>query len=306
VSFALDASEVAAALESDLLRRWPALGREQPIGPYAEAVRARGRQGGYRWVDARLQAWCDELRARTGGADALEHYHRVVLAKVIQATRAELAEVELPDSIRPLVDAEHDRILRDLTLPKRNFYFHDNDAFAKDLAVASMRLIPCGSELVDTASGLPRSIALRSGLGQAMCMAKIGLRDSGFRPWFECHWDRRLLAFFTAAEYDRFYCRVADLLERFPRAKGLMTSSWWFDPIVATISPELAFLSATPMANGADRLRVGVHPVATKDALRFAKERSALHAAGRYQPCVYMLAWPRRPLVAWARRLRRA
>jgi hypothetical protein len=123
-----------------------------------------------------------------------------------------------------------------------------------------------------------------------MRMIWIGVRDGGYRPWFECHWDRRLLAFFTATEYDRFYCRVADLLESHPQAKGLLTSSWWFDPAVATISPALAFLSATPMANGAHRLRVGVHPVATKDALRFARDRSVLHAAGRYQPCVYMLA----------------
>ena len=262
--------------------------------------------GGYRCVDAKVRSWCDELRTRPGGAEALEQYHRVVLAKAIEATSARLAAAELPDSVRQLVEAEHGRILRDLRLPKRSFYFHDNDAFAKDLALASLRLLPCGSELVDPASGLPRSIALRSGLGQAMRMIWIGLRDRGYRPWFECHWDRRLLPFFTATEYDRFYCRVAELLERHPKAKGLMTSSWWFDPAVAAISPELAFLSATPMANGADRLRVGVHPIATKDALRFAKERSAEHAAGRYHPCVYMLAWGRGPLITWAERMRRA
>ena len=40
----------------------------------------------------------------------------------------------------------------------------------------------------------------------------------------------------------------------------------------------------------------------TRDALRFARERSRRHAAGTYQPCVYMIVWERKPLLAWARR----
>ena len=101
MSVALDASAIAAVLESELLNRWPALPSEQPIALYVEAMRAPSHAGGYRCVDAKVHSWCDGLRTRPGGAEALEQYHRVVLAKAIEATRARLAAAE-QDALRRL------------------------------------------------------------------------------------------------------------------------------------------------------------------------------------------------------------
>lgn len=298
----LDPSHIAATLEAELDGRWPALRAEQPPEAYVAALRAPAGPGSYRRVDPALLAWCESLRSRPGGGEALEHYHRVVLARLIGLSAGAGERSVLPASVRERVQIEHQRILQELQAQKRNFYLHENDAFAKDLALASLRLLPCGAEHVDLHSGIPRSMALADGIPQAFAVLGAAAANGGFRPWFESHWDRRLLAEFDAAGYDRFYRRVAELLEAHPAARGLIGSSWWFDPAVAAISPELAFLTATPMANGARRFRVGANEAATRDALRFARERSRRHAAGRYQPCVYMIAWGRKSLLAWARR----
>lgn len=297
-----EALQLAAALETEFGERWPQLLVEQPLEGYVAALGARSGPGSYRHVDDDLRSWCADLRARPGGDAAMEHYHRIVLARLIDRAAVSIDGLALPPSIRQLVRAEHERIVQELRAHKRNFYLHENDAFAKDLALASLRLLPCGVELVDLNSGVPRSLAFAGGALQALGMVRVGLRSGGFRPWFESHWDRRRLEGFSAQGYDRFYQRVAELLETRPEARGLIGSSWWFDPAVADISPELAFLAATPMAHGAHRFRVGVNEVATRDALRFARERSRRHAAGTYQPCVYMIAWERKSLLAWARR----
>lgn len=297
-----DSGGIAAALEAELGERWPQVLFEQPPEGYIAALGARSGPGSYRHVGDSLRSWCADLRARPGGDAAMELYHRIVLARVVDQAAASIDALALPPSILELVRVEHARIVQELQAQRRNFYLHENDAFAKDLALASLRLVPCGVELVDLNSGIPRSLAFAGGALQALGMARVALRSGGFRPWFESHWDRRRLAEFTSQGYDGFYRRVADLLETHPQARGLIGSSWWFDPAVADISPELAFLSATPMANGAHRFRVGINEVATRDALRFARERSRRHAAGAYQPCVFMIVWERRSLLAWARR----
>ena len=166
-----------------------------------------------------------------------------------------------------------------------------------------LKLLPCESELVDLYSGVPRSILFRNGIQQFVCSTRFFLsKGSGFRPWYESHWDRRLIRSFTPQGYDQCYLHIAELLELNPEVKGMMGSSWWFDPALEAISPNLTFLRKVPLDNGAQLFRVGSSTAATQAAIHLSAERKRLYDAQYYRPTNYLLAWARKDMLDWANR----
>ena len=127
-------------------------------------------------------------------------------------------------------------------------------------------------------------------------------QSDGFRPWYESHWDRRLIRSFTPRGYDQCYLRIAELLALNPAIKGMMGFSWWFDPSLESISPNLTFLRSVPLDNGAQLFRMGTSADATQAALKLCAERRRLYATGDYLPTIYLLAWARKDMLDWAHR----
>src|SRR5690606_6627386 len=110
---------------------------------------------------------------------------------------------------------------------------------------------------------------------------------------------------FTPDEHFRFYLRIAEMMEANPSVKALASPSWWFDPALREISPELAHLRAVPESGGARFIPAKSDHLLT-DSLAFSPKRKALYEAGAYKPKGLMMIWPRRALLAWAGRARRA
>jgi hypothetical protein len=226
-----------------------------------------------------------------------------VLAQLIASHETVLRDRRIPPSVAILVEGAFRRVLHDTHDTAEGFYRHENDLFAKDLATCRLKLLPCGSELIDVCAGVSRHVLLRGGASQLLTGAWFFVAKArGFRSWYESHWDRRLIREFTPRAYDQCYHRISELLELNPQIRGVMSSSWWFDPVLESISPELAFLRTVPEKAGAVLLRIGVDADSTRDAIRFSRERARLCAGGTYTPTVFMLAWHRHDLIRWSRR----
>ena len=104
----------------------------------------------------------------------------------------------LPSSIEVLEHDTASRILRDLRQPKKGFYDFANDRFVKDLAVCRLKLLVCGPELVDVSAGIPRSWLLDGSLVEVCQRLKfVATKLGGFKPVYETHLDRRLIADFS-------------------------------------------------------------------------------------------------------------
>ena len=78
---------------------------------------------------------------------------------------------------------------------------------------------------------------------------------------------------FTPDAYDRCYLRMAQLLEFNPLIRGVMSSSWWFDPALEQISPDLVFLRRVPEENGAQLFKIGTSEDSGRDALLMSPEQ---------------------------------
>lgn len=236
----------------------------------------------------------------------VEMFNRLMLARL-------LADVERRNthqiiaSVQPFVLEDFDRILKGLEKPRANYYLRDNHLFRRDLAISRLKVFPNGFEFYDIGVRIARRVALKAGLSGLWSFAKaFHLQSLGpLGPFYEPHWDRRYIKYFSEIEYERCNARVADMLVANPEIQGIAVPSWWYDRKLGEVSPEMAFLRAVPAAGGAEFILLTYYnPHLLTDSLAHSPHRKALHQAGAYNPRSYMMVWPRRNLIAWANRER--
>ena len=259
---------------------------------------------GYRFVPAEAEEYASAIAMRTN-QDGLEAYHKLVLVQLISQFDQRVLGKKLTSSIRSKTLDYLERVLTDMETPRKRFYRHSNDRFAKDFAVCRLIMFPCGVELIDELSGVSRSMLLNGGIGQFVSgMMYFPLRIGGFKPLYQLHFDQRLVSAFNEEGYTQLYLQLADQIAINPEIKGIMSASWWHDPVLRKISPDLGFIEKWPREFGAKFFAEGSSDEAIADATRFSPQRTALYKQGAYQPQVYVMVWARKDLLAWAENYR--
>lgn len=177
------------------------------------------------------------------------------------------------------------------------------DVYLKELGLATLRLYAGASSVIDPHSGVGRSLLWKAGLHRLPGRLLLFARAGGFRPFFEVHVHKLYLDEFNEAGRNECYRCCVDLYALHPEVLGMIGGSWFYDPVVETISPHLAYLRTVPESGGARVLFVSYDEQAVGNATAKSEKRRALHTAGRYRPASWTLVWPRRDQQAWARRL---
>ncbi len=288
-------------LEAHFESEHPGLLERFPLVNYIQALDVSDRLRGYRHVPPVVQSWRREITDQEDRS-VLGKYHKMALSYLISRYEDRLSSLKIPPATTELIAVNFERILTQLVSTDSNFYLHENDLFAKDFALCRLKLLPCGAEVVDRYSGVPRRILLRLNLMQSMQCLRFITSSGGFKPWYESHWDRRLINSFTPKGYDLCYLHVAELLKLNPHIKGMFSSSWWFDPALEMISSNLTFLRKVPQENGARLLKIGTNANSTRDAIRYSPTRKKHFDERKYRPTVYMLTWGRCQMLEWSER----
>lgn len=216
----------------------------------------------------------------------------LVLLELAGQFDSRFEQAKLPESLLPYYRENLDRILVRAAQAHRWATTARSDIFLKDLGILRMTLIPCSSHLVFRNSGVPRSLLLRQNpLNLALALRFFGLRTHGFAPFLENHVHPQMLEHFNPEGRARCYELVAELLERWPENRGLMGMSWYYDPVVRTISPRLAYLRDVPERGGALFLPAGRGKDVAAGAVAKSQTRRRLFEAGKYEPVSYLMAW---------------
>jgi hypothetical protein len=294
-----------AALEAGILARLnvevPDLLKSYPLERYIASLDEEGGYGGYARVPPLVESWCAEIQSRHG-TSILEDYHRLLLLTLVRCFDERTVERRYPDSVLMLYRKYLRNVAAQMSRNPPGFYLHENDLFAKDLAVCRQKLIPCGAQLVDVRAGVPRRLLWKGGLSQLLKLAVfMPRRVGGWRPLYQLHMDLRLLLEFNPSGWNRCYRRIGALLELNPSILGVFGASWWFDPRLEEVSPRLAFLRTLPESHGARVFRQGADDLSTQDALANSRQREELYRQGLYKPENCLLVWGRDDLIAWAK-----
>lgn len=256
----------------------------------------------YLYVPDDLLFQCDQI-ASEHGSDALEDFHRLVLATLVSSHVDRLGLMSLHEEHRLELLAFFDIVLREINAGKRNYFLHGKDRFAKSLAVCRLKMLPCGPILADIKFGsIPRRYLLSGSIAAiAGRLRFLFFKAGSIKNYLDLHMEFRLMRKLSPEGMQQAYKLLAKLLEADENKKGILVSgAWLFDPALENISPELSYLRQLPQDNGAIFIPTDIATSSVQDALRLSPHRKALHDAGEYNPRSYILVWRRADVIQWA------
>ncbi len=297
ISNATNDALVAIVAESE--RRFPVIAQEglvaQALARLADVSRTTNLQSPVLCLEGMGQA----IEAGHGVDCRIAFSRALVATLAIQRART-LERSTLPESVLRLYPVAFERMVDYLRVSADEKYWVGNDAFLKDIRIASGLSVPCGAQDVDLISTISRLSGLKAAIRWGQFAIGSRILVEGGPPWYSIHTDQRYTDEFNEAGWDRCYRRIAALLAGDPKIKGMVGTSWFYDPQILTVSPRLAYLQINPTKRGAILLRHGPGAIHTYRATLKSESRKKLFDEGKYVPICYSLVWPRSPLMEWA------
>ncbi len=313
----------------DLAHSSPGLLEMYPIENYVHEVKACKEWQRYYYLSSGLKKIFQEILSNQG-LPIMAKYHKLAVTTLMHDSLSGLERENIPPNIRDLYLEWFKRVLKDVSTQPDEYYDTEKFPFLQDLAVCSLRAIPVGGawfvevsrakerhEFSESLDGeqthaitkkitmkrrifsLLRSVTGRLKLRRTVHLAlrRLGMIHS----FYQLHTFNRYLLRFTPEEMDKAYLRIGELLRRNKRIKGLFRRSWFLDPQLENISPELAYLRKVPEENGAIVFRSVTFQSGIDNALAMSPKRRKLYRENRYSPQAYAYLWPRKELLKWAK-----
>jgi hypothetical protein len=220
---------------------------------------------------------------------------------VVARLALEHSEVEdrLPASVLALYPSFLDRVARFLANTTGRTY--KVDFYCKDVRYALGLTVPCGLLQIDLRYSIGPKLILREFMRSGLPQMSCDLLPLVWGRWYNTHLDPRDMGEFNLGGWTASFCRIGETLELNSAVRGAAGASWFYDPMVSQISPELAYMRRNQISSGAFSFYLGDAPHHTKNALYASRIRQDLYAEGKYLPAAYLIAWPRRRLIDWMR-----
>jgi hypothetical protein len=283
----------AAAFEAVLKQLAPEDWRrvEALAGPARKAAVAASRTGAFGASAVAVDAL---LGAKAGG-----EVRRGLIACWARELPGRVAAQNLPPEITGNYPEWVDRLAAFLTEAEGAY---DEDFWAKDVRFALALSVPSTrTQVIDLQSRLgPGDVVRHARGGRGWDVIAAYATARGWGPWLEVHTEARELSDFNEPGWDKAWMAAAAILRRRPELRGMIGSSWFYDPPLEVISPRLAYLRLNPTRNGAFMIHQGPGEIHTERAAASPGSRRALIEAGKYLPRSWIVAWPRQSLLKWA------
>ena len=244
----------------------------------------------------------------------LDTYHKLVLLHLIQHALEQEHKLILPETIKDYYLEYYHVILRDIETNKHysGKYLLSNERFSYYLGICQQKMIPTGVPIVNlnclsplgTAYYLIKREGLIWGLKNVWPLLYTTLT---MRPFFEMHiniFDRFLMKNFNLNGWCESYIKLAQILKKNKFMKGIYGASWFFDPQLKEVSPEISYIKDLADEIGAFSINSGVYKHSTITALFMNKHRQKLYDEGKYIPQNYMVFIPRHKLLKWGAKQR--
>jgi hypothetical protein len=235
--------------------------------------------------------------------EVLADVSRLLIAELALSLEQTLSRRNLVPEVMALVAPAASRLLNHLRTAADASYRYPDDYFVKDLRFVAGMTVPGGAEVLDLRSKAGTRVSAQV-LRRQPTLAHLRALLTGSRtdPWFRIHTEKRYLRHFHEAGWDAFYRRVAAMLQAHPCVRGVVGTSWFFDPQLDAISPRLSYLRK-PLERGAFLVPGRTSAFDIASATVNSDVRRQLFEQGRYMPVPQTLVWPRGELLRWARSL---
>jgi hypothetical protein len=247
----------------------------------------------------RLLAEISQLRNHRGAA-AFDRLRRAVVAQLVLYHFE--VEDNLPSSVIGLYPGFFDRLIKFLSM--KACYSYPQEYYEKDIRYALGLTVPCGAHQLDLRNRVGPKLVLRDILASGSSSSALAyVKCRGWGRWYANHLDLRAMKEFTPRGWTDSFVRMGDALKLNPEVRGVAGVSWFHDPAVAGVSPHLGYI-LTPTLYGGFLANMGSAPHHVANATVRSSKRTKMYQEGKYTPTCYLLAWPRKALIAWTERVK--
>lgn len=230
-------------------------------------------------------------------------YLKFALISSISDSLERLKHKKLPDEIIRFYHVWFENVLGDFSVQPNSYYHHDCSSFFMDIKICTLKYIPVGGAWEVEVSRVGFRPFIAGGLGQCLEYMKcLTFKTSGFTQFYVIHTVSRYISRFNKEEMDSSYRRIATLLKLNPQIKGIYRRSWFLDPNLEQVSPELLYLRQVPQQNGARFFDAGSKKRDIELALAMSPLRKKLYSQGKYLPTGYAYIWLRKDILEWSER----
>ena len=313
---------------AQLNRSNPALLREFPVTSYVTKLTRTDPYYQYEAFPVVILRRAAKIRSRYG-QNAVAMYQKISLCRLMSEALERNRIGELPETIQQVAMSWFNRIVDDFEKLPDTYYDFDRPLWPlrKDLGVCSGRAIPIGGAWIVEARLIARQrmigragknmdaesraaqsrwqealskLLYRLHLGPAIrATRRMSLRLQG--PLDTCyviHTIERNIQDMNAEQMEIAYQNIASLLRKNAHVWGVYRSSWFLDPAVSEISPELGFFSQVPINHNAELYCAGrCSSDDTQKATMMSLARTRLYEQGKYVPKSYFYFWPRASVI---------
>jgi hypothetical protein len=290
-------TKALASISDDILRRFPVRDYLNDVKSYT----GFGRLSYFSRKRKRIRVF-EKIKSQYD-APALPLYLKLALCCFISDSLGRLSREDLPGDILRLYHEWFERVLEDFSTQPDDYYDYRSVSFALDVRVCSLRNIPVGGAWVVETRGVGLRPFIGGGVRQFFYYLQfVILKTGGFTRYFTPHAAPRYLRYFNRQQMNLSYLRIAALMKLDPRIRGIYRRSWFLDPNLEQISPNLGYFRQVALQNGAKMFAAGSTKSDIKYALAMSSTRRRLHAQGQYLPTGYAYIWPRKEFLEWANR----
>lgn len=234
-------------------------------------------------------------------APVVSLYLKLAISCAITESLELLKQKNLPCDIVHLYHEWFEKVLDEFSTHPDDYYHHGCYSYVMDVKVCTLTDIPVGGAWLVKITRVGLRPFIHGGFRQCLDYLQfLAFKAGGFKPFCVIHTVPRFLCRFNREEMDLSYLRIAEYMKLYPHIKGVYRRSWFLDPKLDTISPELAYLRQVPQQNGAKVFNAGSKKRDIKHATSMSLVRKKLYAQGKYLPTGHAYVWPRKEFLEWA------
>jgi hypothetical protein len=234
------------------------------------------------------------------GFHALVLYQKLVLASLIKDSTECIKPESLPKGIFIELYSWYKRILDDFTLQSDKYYDFTNIDFRYDLGICCLKSLPIGGAWFIQVRRLGFRLFLTLNIPRLLrILGHLIYKTGGFRNFCVIHTFPRYLPRFNCQQMNLAYKQIGELLKSNSKIKGVYRRSWFLDPNLVAISPNLNYLREIPLKNGAALFQTKLSEEDINLSLKYSPLRRKLYEAGKYFPAAYAYIWPRNEFLSY-------
>jgi hypothetical protein len=230
-------------------------------------------------------------------------YYNLILITCIYNSKHKIDASNFSPEIIREYEIRFNRIIKKIStqIDDNDYQPLKDDKYLKNLAICRLHFIPLGAQYIE-AGNISRMFLLLQGLPQFLKGMKIIARLGGFSPYYKLttnQLDPELISNFNSAGWDKLLVLTGELMKKDKSIKGLTGRSWFFDPKLELLDPDIAYIRQKFIRAGADFFYHRAEDQVIKDAIFINQKRKNLFIAKIYHPRSYLMILPRERLLRY-------